>query len=235
MIAYSSNLGAAHIALDVGPQRQQAWLRMMGMFAPVPIQLPESDRPIVPPISRWKALTTMTVGFGHGIAVSPMHIVRGTAAVANGGILVKPTILALRPGIDLPEGPRVMSVQVSDIMRKLMRLVVTQGTAKTADVPGFYVGGKTGTAEVVGKEGYRKHTNISSFIGIFPMEAPRYAIYYMLNQPHGNKSTGGFSTAGAVAVPGAGRAQARVGGAASGAGGGRSWNGSSGGWVIAPA
>ena len=211
VLAYSSNLGAAHIALDVGPERQQAWLRMMGMFAPVPIQLPEADRPIVPPISRWKALTTMTIGFGNGIAVSPLHIVRGTAAVANGGVLVTPTLLAEPPSDGVAQGQRVMSEDTSDIMRKLMRLVVTSGTAKGANIPGFYVGGKTGTSQVVGRGGYRQHTNISTFMGVFPMNAPRYAIYYMLNEPHGNKSTGGFSTAGAVSVPGAGRVIARIG------------------------
>ncbi|MDE2516366.1 MAG: penicillin-binding protein 2 [Rhodospirillales bacterium] len=211
VLAYSSNLGAAHIALDVGPERQQAWLRMMGMFKPVPIQLPEADRPIVPPISRWKALTTMTVGFGNGIAVSPLHIVRGTAAVANGGVLVTPTLLAQPPSNGVPEGERVMSEQTSDTMRKLMRLVVTQGTAKGANIPGFYVGGKTGTSQVVGKGGYRQHTNISTFVGVFPMNAPRYVVYFMLNEPHGNKSTGGFSTAGAVSVPGGGRVIARIG------------------------
>ena len=105
VLAYSSNLGAAHIALGVGPQRQQTWLQAMGMFKKVGIELPEAGFPIIPPRSNWKEATTMTVGFGHGIAVSPLHVVRGTAALANGGIVLQPTILAHDPTDAPPEGP----------------------------------------------------------------------------------------------------------------------------------
>ena len=211
VLAYSSNLGAAHIALDVGAERQRAWLRMMGMFSRTKIQLPERAMPIYQPEARWGISTVMTVGFGHGIAVSPLHVVDGTAAVANGGILVKPTLIAHLPGDPPIEGVRVMKKSTSDIMRKLMRLVVTSGFGKPADIPGYFVGGKTGTAEVATRHGYRKHTNISAFMSVFPMNAPRYAVYFMLDEPHGNKSTGGFSTAGAVSAPGAGRVIARIG------------------------
>ncbi len=210
VLAYSSNLGAAHIAVTAGTERQRAWLQKLGMFSRVGIQLPEAGLPIVPPAANWKELTTMTVGFGHGIAVSPLHVVRGTAAVANGGIEETPTILAVKPGDPPPEGERVMQPATSDIIRKLMRLVVTEGYGKPADVPGYYVGGKTGTAEKVGHGVYEKHTNVSAFISVFPMNAPHYAVYFMLDSPHGNKSTGGFSTAGAVSAPGAGRVIARI-------------------------
>ena len=104
----------------------------------------------------------MTVGFGHGIAVSPLHVVRGTAAVANGGIVLRPTILALPPGRAAAAGRRgSCSRSTSDMMRKLMRLVVTDGYGKPAEVPGYFVGGKTGTAEKVGAHGYKKHTNVA--------------------------------------------------------------------------
>jgi cell division protein FtsI (penicillin-binding protein 3) len=209
VLAYSSNLGAAHIALDVGGERQRAWLRAMGMFAPPPIQLPGVEPPRVQPAASWGQATVMTVGFGHGISLEPLQVVRGTAAVANGGVLVRPTILAVPSGIT-PEGERVMQESTSLLMRKLMRLVVTDGYGKPADVPGYYVGGKTGTAEKVGAHGYRKHTNVSAFISVFPMNAPHYAVYMMLDEPHGNQSTGGFSTAGAVAAPAAGRVIARI-------------------------
>jgi cell division protein FtsI (penicillin-binding protein 3) len=209
VLAYSSNLGAAHIALDVGGERQRAWLRAMGMFAPPPIQLPGVEPPRVQPAASWGQATVMTVGFGHGISLEPLQVVRGTAAVANGGVLVRPTILAIPSGIT-PEGERVMQEPTSLLMRKLMRLVVTDGYGKPADVPGYYVGGKTGTAEKVGAHGYRKHTNVSAFISVFPMNAPRYGVYMMLDEPHGNRSTGGFSTAGAVAAPAAGRVIARI-------------------------
>jgi len=103
-----------------------------------------------------------------------------------------------------------MQQSTSDTIRKLMRLVVTDGYGKPADIPGYYVGGKTGTAEKTGAHGYKKHTNISAFMSVFPMNAPHYAVYFMLDEPHGNKSTGGYSTAGAVSAPAAGRVIARI-------------------------
>ena len=210
VLAYSSNLGAAHIALTVGAERQRAWLRAMGFFDRVGIELPEAARPMVPPVSNWREVATMTIGFGHGIAVSPLHVVRGTAAIANGGLVLRPTILALPDGA-MPEGVRVMEESTSAVMRRLMRLVVTAGYGKKADVPGYFVGGKTGTAEKVGAHGYRKHTNVSAFVSVFPMNAPRYAVYMMLDEPHGNAATGFFSTAGQVSAPAAGRVIARIG------------------------
>ncbi len=209
VLVYSSNLGAARMAQAVGAERQQDWLRKMGMFTRVGIELPEQGQPIVQPLVNWKEVATMTVGFGHGIAVSPLHVVRGTAALANGGIVLKPTILAVDAGTQR-DGTRVMQQSTSDTLRKLMRLVVTDGYGKPADVPGYFVGGKTGTAEKVGGHTYKKHTNVSAFMSVFPMNAPKYAVYFMLDEPKGNASTGGYSTAGAVSAPGAGRVIARV-------------------------
>ncbi len=211
VLAYSSNLGAAHIALGVGAERQRTWLGAMGMFRKVGIELPEAGFPIVPPASNWKEATTMTVGFGHGIAVSPLHVVRGTAALANGGIVLPPTILARDADAPPPEGRRIMNLATSDTVRKLMRLVVTDGYGKPADIEGYFVGGKTGTAEKVGAGGrYKKHANVSAFMSVFPMNAPRYAVYFMLDEPKGNKETGGYSTAGQVSAPGAGKVIARI-------------------------
>jgi cell division protein FtsI (penicillin-binding protein 3) len=208
VLAYSSNLGAAHIALDVGAERQRAWLEHMGMFAPTPIQLPGAARPQFQSAASWRETTVMTVGFGHGISIEPLQLVRGTAGVAT-GYLVDPTIVALPADAQPPRVP-IMKVSTNEIMRKMMRLVVTSGYGKPADVPGYYVGGKTGTAEKVGAHGYRKHTNVSAFVSVFPMNAPHYVVYFMLDEPHGNKSTGGYSTAGAVSAPGAGRVIARI-------------------------
>jgi len=217
VIAYSSNLGAAHIAMVVGAERQQAWLRTMGMFERSPIELPGAIPPQFQPAANWRETTVMTVGFGHGIAIEPLQVVRGTAAVVNGGILLRPTILALPPDTNpgtspatVPGGVRVMQNSTSLIIRKLMRLVVTVGTGTKAEVPGYYVGGKTGTAEKVGGHGYRKHTNVSAFMSVYPMNAPRYAVYMMLDEPHGDKSTAGYSTGGMVAAPAAGRVIART-------------------------
>ena len=210
VLAYSSNLGAAHMAQAVGIERQRAWLGNMGMFERIGVELPEAGRPIFPSLSNWGEAANLTVGFGHGIAVSPLHVVRGTAALANGGVVMRPTILAQEPGSTPREGVRIMQQQTSDTIRKLMRLVVTDGYGKPADIPGYFVGGKTGTAEKVGGHGYKKHTNVSAFMSVFPMNAPHYAVYFMLDEPHGNKSTGGYSTAGAVSAPAAGRVIAKI-------------------------
>jgi cell division protein FtsI (penicillin-binding protein 3) len=216
VLAYSSNLGAAHIALDVGAERQRAWLKAMGMFNRVPVQLPEAGLPLVQAASRWKEATTMTVGFGQGISVSPLHVVRGTAAVAT-GILVRPTVLAmppLAPGELPPGAEQLLKPETVAVMDKLMRLVVTDGFGKQAEVAGYYPGGKTGTSEKVGKHGYyrgkKENFNVSAFTSVFPMNDPRYAVYMMLDEPHGNKSTYGYSTAGWVAAPEAGRVIARM-------------------------
>jgi cell division protein FtsI (penicillin-binding protein 3) len=260
VLAYSSNLGAAHIAEVVGGVRQRAWLAKMGMFQPVGVELPEAAKPIFPSPARWSHVTTMTVGFGHGIAVTPLHVVRGTAVLANGGTMIRPTLLARGaplqdqadagdstlaatpvsatigpaaaadapdPGVDpttekgMPPEPNLaapvelgqpmMQRGTSDIVRKLMRLVVTNGYGKPAEVLGYYVGGKTGTAEKVGAHGaYEKHANVSAFICVFPMNKPKYAVYMMLDDPHGNASTGFYSTAGAVSAPAAGKVIARI-------------------------
>jgi cell division protein FtsI (penicillin-binding protein 3) len=210
VLAYSSNLGAAHIALGVGAQRQRLWLGAMGMFRRVGIELREAGQPIVPPASNWKEAATMTIGFGHGIAISPLHVVRGTAALANGGYVLNPTILAREPSDGPPPGRLIMNPATSDTIRKMMRLVVTDGYGKPADIEGYFVGGKTGTAEKVGDHGYKKHANVSAFMSVFPMNAPRYAVYFMLDEPKGNKETGGYATAGAVSAPGAGRVIARI-------------------------
>ena len=210
VLAYSSNLGAAHIAQAEGPTRQRAWLSSMGMLQRAGIELPEAGMPIVPAVANWGEAANLTIGFGHGIAVSPLHVVRGTAALANGGILLNPTILARDPSAGPASGIRVMKPITSDVIRHLMRLVVTDGYGKPADIPGYFVGGKTGTAEKNSHGGYKKHTNVSAFMTVFPMNAPRYAVYFMLDEPHGNQSTGGYSTAGAVSAPAAGRVIAKI-------------------------
>jgi cell division protein FtsI (penicillin-binding protein 3) len=183
------------------------------MFGRVGIELPEAGLPIIQPASAWKEIVTMTVAFGHGISVSPLHVVRGTAAVAT-GILQRPTIVAPSVGDRPPAGVPVMAPAISDTMRRLMRLIVTDGFGKQAEVAGYYPGGKTGTAEKVGKHGYKRgfkeNFNVAAFTSVFPMNAPRYAVYMMVDEPHGNKSTYGYSTAGWVAAPAAGRVIARV-------------------------
>ena len=214
VLAYSSNIGAARVALTVGAERQRTWLRNMGMFERTGVELPEAGRPLVQSAAAWKEVVTMTVAFGHGISVSPLHVVRGTAAIANGGILVRPTLLAQEPGVFPSDATRIMQQSTSDLMRRLMRLIVTDGFGSLAEVPGYYPGGKTGTAEkkVAGARGYSKSgVNVTAFTSVFPMNAPRYAVYMMLDEPKANASTQGYRTAGRVVAPAAGKVIARVG------------------------
>ena len=241
VLAFSSNPAAAHIALDVGATRQQDWLRNMGFFNRVPVELPEAGRPLVPSPRNWGLSTVMTVGFGHGMAEPPLAIVRGTAATVNGGILLKPTLVArdteddskptpdadaaqLRPvayrpgadsdeiGAETPVGTRVLSEQTSALLRKLLRLDVTMGSGKSAEVPGYYVGGKTGTAEKIGAHGgYLKHVNVSAFTSVFPMNNPHYAVYVMLDSPQGTAATHGWTTAAWNAAPTVKKIISRVG------------------------
>ena len=211
IIAYSSNIGAARMAASVGAERQHAWMEKMGMLGRVPIELPETATPLYPPVANWKEIATMTIAFGHGIAVSPLHVITGTSAIANGGILRHPTLIALDPDAAPPEGVRVMQQTTSDTVRKLMRLVVTDGFGKNAEVPGYYVGGKTGTAEKIAHHGYNHNSRVSAFICAYPMQAPRYAVYMMLDEPHAIASTHGYATAGWVIAPSVGKVIARIG------------------------
>ncbi len=210
ILAYSSNIGAARMAEAAGTATQRAWMDKAGLLRRTGIELPEAAMPLFPPVSNWKEAATLTIGFGHGIAVTPLHVVMATATVANGGLRMQPTLLALDPASP-PAGTRIMQPATSDIIRKLMRLVVTDGYGKSAEVPGYFVGGKTGTAEKILGHGYAKHDNVSAFMSVFPMQAPRYAVYMMLDDPKANASTHGYATAGWVSAPAAGRVIARIG------------------------
>jgi cell division protein FtsI (penicillin-binding protein 3) len=208
----SSNIGASRIATILGPKIEQDWYEKQGFFAKLPVQLPEAQPPIYPSRSNWGLSTTMTVSFGNGIAVTPLHLITGVVPIVNGGIRYQPTLLAVDPNGPQPAGVRVMSESTSDIMRKLMTNVVMTGTGTNAQVPGYIVGGKTGTAQVVGPHGrYLLHTNNASFMAAFPMQDPQYVIYVLVLQPHADATTHGFTTGGWIAAPTVGRIIARIG------------------------
>jgi cell division protein FtsI (penicillin-binding protein 3) len=214
IINVSSNIGASRIATILGPKIEQEWYEKQGFFAKLPIQLPEAQPPITPSLKNWGLSTTMTVSFGNGIAVSPMHLVTGVLPIVNGGIRYQPTLLAVNPDGPQPQGVRVMSAATSDIMRKLMTDVVYSGTGTgaAAAVPGYIVGGKTGTAQVVGPNGrYLLHTNNASFMAAFPMNEPTYVIYVLVLQPKPDATTHGFTTGGYIAAPTVARIIARIG------------------------
>jgi cell division protein FtsI (penicillin-binding protein 3) len=152
----------------------------------------------------------MTVGFGHGIAVTPLHLATGYATLFNGGVYHPATLLKIGPGHSLPPGRRVFSEETSYKMRGLLRLVVTQGTGKKADAPGYRVGGKTGTAEKLVGGHYTSASVVTSFAGVFPMDDPRYVMVMMLDDPKATAETYGFHTAAWNIGPAFGVAVSRI-------------------------
>ncbi len=201
IIAYSSNLATAHMAMTVGPQRHREFMGRFGQLSRLGVELPEAALPLAPGRQNWRDINTMTIGFGHGISVTPLHVINATAALANGGILRQPTILSVPEGVER-EGTRIVSERTSEQMRRLMRVAVTEGSARGADSPGYFIGGKTGTAQKTNERGqYMENRRISAFVGAFPMNAPRYALYIMVDEPKPRADTGPFATAGVVAAP----------------------------------
>jgi cell division protein FtsI (penicillin-binding protein 3) len=153
----------------------------------------------------------MTTSFGHGIAVTPLHLARVFAALANGGVMHPVTLLKRAAGAQVP-GQRVISEATSARIRQLMRLVVLQGTGTNANAPGLRVGGKTGTAEKVNQfGGYDRNANITVFAGVFPVDHPRYVTVVVLDDARPSKATFGFKTAGWMTAPLAKRIIARIG------------------------
>ncbi len=206
---YSSNIGSIKMAQDVGVQGQRAFLDKLGLLTPPKFEVPEIGRPQVP--QPWRPINLMTIAFGHGLSVSALQMAGAAASVMNGGVYVRPTLIKHEDGAII-RGTRAMSAKTSDTMRKLMRLVVTNGTARKAEVPGYLIGGKTGTAEKIGaRGGYRKNANITSLVAGFPMHNPRYLVIAMLDEPKGLKETYNFSTSGWNAAPTGGKIIARIG------------------------
>jgi cell division protein FtsI (penicillin-binding protein 3) len=195
---YSSNIGAAQIASVMGGIVQKKYLERFGLLSPASVQIDERGIPQFP--ADWRPINTMTIGFGHGVAVEPIQIAVAANAIADGGILRNSTLLKRRAGGDA-SGVRVISERTSDEMRRLMRLVVTGGTAKQGSTPGYLMGGKTGTAEKASKQGYERHELMSSFVGVFPINDPKYVVFCFYDEPHGTAVTHGYATAGWTAVP----------------------------------
>jgi cell division protein FtsI (penicillin-binding protein 3) len=192
----SSNIGTAQIAAQVGGAKQKAFLEKMGFLAPVEVELRERGRTLTPG-ANWGELATMTVGYGHGIAVTPLHLASGYAALFNGGIYRPATLLKVDRRHAVGKGRRVFSEDTSYKMRSLLRLVVTHGTGRKADAPGYRVGGKTGSAEKY----HNRSLLVTTFAGVFPMDEPRYVIVVMLDEPKATAETYGFRTAGWNVAP----------------------------------
>ena len=199
VIVHSSNIGSAKIAEKFGSIIQLKYLKSLGLMDKLSLEIPEISKPLVRTDS--KLLTTMTISYGHGIAITPAHLTSVTATIVNGGKKINPTLLIPN---SMNNNKKIFSEETSLKMRSIMRLVVSDkyGTAKKAEAPGYLVGGKTGTAEKVSKSGgYLKKQNIVAFTASFPMNKPRFVITLMIDNPKGQKSSFGYRTAGWVVAP----------------------------------
>lgn len=199
VVVKSSNIGTARIALQFGAERQRAFLGRVGLLDPTPLELVEAGgaTPLLPP--KWSELSTLTIAYGHGISVSPVHLAVAYASVLNGGTRIKPTLIARD---DAPQGPRVVSEKTSAQMRNMLREVVKRGTASLAEVPGYAVAGKTGTADKPKPTGgYYKDKVITTFAGIFPAYDPEYVIVVTLDEPVETSGEAARRTAGWTSVP----------------------------------
>jgi len=196
---YSSNICLARIAMTMGVPYHKAFLKKMGELDRLRTELPESAEPLVP--KNWSELNTMTIAFGQGLSVAPLQAVMGIAALVNGGRLIPPTFLKRNQEEADKVAKQVIKPSTSDSIRYLMRLNVEKGTARKADVPGYYIGGKTGTSEKVVGGRYSKNKVLTSFTAILPADKPRYLLLIMLDEPEGSAETHGFRTSGWNAVP----------------------------------
>lgn len=203
----SSNIGAAKMALQMGMGCQKGFFKKLGFFDVPSLEIPEIGAPLYP--QQWSETTTITAAYGYGISVSPLQLVTGIAGIVNKGVMQKPTLLK-RNSSKVLAGVRIVSEKTSEIMRKLMYMVVAEGTGRKARVKGYEVGGKTGTANVVESRSYKKGSNMTSFVGVFPMSDPQYILFIMVDRPEGIKETHGFNAAGWNAAPIGGKVIARI-------------------------
>jgi len=204
---YSSNIGAALMGQAVGAKMLKGFYTDLGLLTPLDFEVREVAPPMVP--NPWREINTLTASYGHGLATTPLQLVSAVSSIVNGGYLVKPRLVlgedAQKDGAvkkaTLPQAVRVVSPKTAERMRELFRLVVTDGTGSKADLKGYRIGGKTGTADKPVNGRYDGDKKISSFVGAFPMDAPRYAIFIMVDEPKGTKATYGYATGGWVAAP----------------------------------
>ncbi|GGE47400.1 peptidoglycan D,D-transpeptidase FtsI family protein [Actibacterium pelagium] len=196
----SSNVGTANLALQIGKERQRAFLKELGFMSPTSVELVEAPgaKPLTP--KHWGDIHTITVSYGHGLSASPLHLASAYATIANGGILVKPTLLA---DAQPTQAKRVLSQESAADARSMLRQVVTRGTASFGDVEGYAVGGKTGTADKPKERGggYYDDKVIATFASMFPAHSPEYVLIVTLDEPEDRTGSEPRRTAGWTAVP----------------------------------
>ncbi|MCD2322422.1 penicillin-binding protein 2 [Sphingomonas sp. IC-56] len=207
VLIYSSNIATARIADEMGAARMQGLFERLGFHQRPHIELGDGAKPLWPTF--WARTTVMTTAYGHGIAVTPLHLANAYAAMVNGGTLRPATLLKVAPGKEVA-GTRVMNEETSARMRQMLRLIVLKGTGRSGEAKGYRMGGKTGTAEAASGGGYDKGRNVSTFAAAFPIDAPRYVVVTMLDSPQ-RTATVSRTTAAWTASPVASRVVSRTG------------------------
>ena len=208
-LIHSSNTVTARVADKLGAERLRDTMRALGLAERPYIELPARGAPLWPG-EKWSRVTTMTVAYGHGIAVTPLHLASAYAAMVNGGVWRPATLYKVEPGKE-PAGRRVFKEDTSARMRQLLRMIAIYGTGQSADAPGYRVGGKTGSAEKPSAGGYRKKLLVSTFAAAFPMDNPRYVVVAMLDEPKGTTASSFQRTAAWNAAPIVGKLIPRIG------------------------
>ena len=193
VFTYSSNIGTARMALMVGVEGHKAFLRKMGQLDRLRTELPESAEPLVP--RRWGELNTITIAFGQGLNVAPLQAMMAVGALSNGGQMITPTFLKRSEAEARANAPQVVRPEVSEAMRYLMRLNAEKGSARTVDIRGYYVGGKTGTADKIIRGRYAKDRVFTTFMAIAPADKPRYLFLTLMDEPQALPETQGYRTA----------------------------------------
>ena len=208
VFTYSSNIGTAKIALGMGVEHHKWFLKKMGQLDRLYTEIPESAMPIVP--KRWGELNTITIAFGHGLSVAPLQATMAVGALMNGGQMIPPTFLKRTEEEAKKLAVQVIKPETSMKMRYLMRLNAEKGTAKKVDIPGYYVGGKTGTAEKVVNGRYSKTKLLTTFMAVMPADQPRYLITILIDEPQPIPETHGYATSGWNAAPTTAKIIARI-------------------------
>jgi len=203
----SSNIGMAKMALQFGGTSQRNFFEKLGFFKPLSLQIPELGSPLYP--KEWSEATTITASYGYGVAVSPLHLVSAIGGIINNGVMVPPTLLKVDPTKGL-KGKRIVSEKTSHRMRQLLHQVVAEGTGKKANVPGYQVGGKTGTANTLAGRSYKEGSNLTSFVATFPISDPQFLVLILVDRPQGIQETYGFNAGGWNAAPIAGLVIGRI-------------------------
>jgi cell division protein FtsI (penicillin-binding protein 3) len=208
VFTYSSNIGTAKIALGLGVEHHKWFLKKMGQLDRLYTEIPESAQPLVP--KRWGEINTITIAFGHGLSVAPLQATMAVGALMNGGAMIPPTFLKRSEEEARKLAVQVIKPETSLRMRYLMRLNAEKGSARKVDIPGYYVGGKTGTAEKVVNGRYSKTKLLTTFMAVLPADQPRYLVTILLDEPQGLPETHGYATSGWNAAPTTGKIILRV-------------------------